>query len=733
MALAASLGRIGGETHNLLGAPSRAGEGPSAHEGSVLCREDATRWMMAVRMSHDPQRPSAGPVHDPATPALDDGMAIALIDPAGRISLWSSGAQTLTGHPASEIVGCDLSVLADGHTSQGRVLIDQLARAGGGVRTDWLRCFDGTSRSIRWHAVPVSLAAGTGLVAVAGHGAQQIDWCDPAAAELLLHSSPIGLAVLDKDLRYRFINDALARLNGLPVPAHLGRCILDVLDLPDPQAYEHMLRRVTDGGETIDNLHVAAIGPDGTPYAAMGTLFPLRDADGRIVGQAGVVHDLGNTRAELLDTARNQRRLELLSRISAGLSQGLDVASVAARLSAVCTPAFARTVNVDLLESAVQRVPDAPMCTAGKQHSVDCPHTSARPRVHPLSASATDSGLTHPGRDLPQPRTASIPVSECVRSADAVSFRMDGAHEEQHHAIALPLLAAGHVLGAITFSRPGGFDADDVLTTRDIAARAAMAIDNALLYRRERLAALALQRHLLPARLPDIPWARSAHRYLPAQDGTLAGGDWYDAVQLPGGRIGLTVGDVMGHGLGSAAAMGRYRSSARALLAVGLEPGQLLTRLDALNDDADNDPPATCVCALYDGATGDLRIALAGHPPPLLVRPDGSTDILAVDPGPPVGMGLAHVYENVHCVVPSGSLLVLYTDGVIEDRSTLLDLDQGIAMLRRAVHNTETPLDEVCDALMAVRPSNSADDATVFVTRLTRIQSTAATERTHSH
>ncbi|MFF0033406.1 PP2C family protein-serine/threonine phosphatase [Streptomyces avermitilis] len=147
------------------------------------------------------------------------------------------------------------------------------------------------------------------------------------------------------------------------------------------------------------------------------------------------------------------------------------------------------------------------------------------------------------------------------------------------------------------------------------------------------------------------------------------------------------------------------------------------------DDGAGNDLPATCACAVYDGVTGDLRLALAGHPPPLLVRPDGSADILAADPGPPGGMGLDHVYEDAHHLVPSGSLLVLYTDGMIEDRSTFLDLEQGIAMLRRAVHNTEASLDEVCVALMAARPANSADDATLFVTRRTRIQSVTVANR----
>ncbi|MEV7891553.1 SpoIIE family protein phosphatase [Streptomyces sp. NPDC002817] len=649
-------------------------------------------------------------------------MAIALIDPAGRISMWTSEMQALTGHSPCEIVGRDLSVLADRPVGHGRVLVAELVRAGGAVRVDWVRCSDGTCRSVRWRAMPVPFAAGTGLVAVASHGAQELHWCEAAAADLLLHSSPVGLAVLDRDLRYRFINNALARLSGLPVAAHLGRRILDVLDLPDPQAYEDMLRRVTDGGETINNLHVAAIRPDGTPYAAVGTLFPLRNADGHIVGQAGVVHDLGGTRAELLDTARSQRRLELLSRISASLSHGLDVASVASKLSAACSPAFARTVTVDLLDSAVQHTPHAPMRAAVQQHAAVSP-VPAPPQVHPLSASA-DNGPTRTERELPQTRAASVPVSECIRSADVISFHVDEAQEPPHCAVALPLLAAGHVLGAITFTNPTSFDADDMLTMRDITARTAMAIDNALLYRREKLATLALQRHLLPARLPDIPWARTAHRYLPAQNGTLAGGDWYDLVQLPGARIGITVGDVMGHGLGAAAAMGRYRSSARALLGVGLEPGQLLTRLDGLGDETDNDLPATCVCAVYDAATGDLRLALAGHPPPLLIRPNGSADVLTADPGPPMGMGLEHTYDDTHHAVPPGSLLVLYTDGMIEDRHTHLDLDQGIAMLRRAVHHTEMPLDDVCDALMAVRPANSTDDATLFVTRLARIQPT---------
>ncbi|OIJ84649.1 PP2C family protein-serine/threonine phosphatase [Streptomyces monashensis] len=163
-----------------------------------------------------------------------------------------------------------------------------------------------------------------------------------------------------------------------------------------------------------------------------------------------------------------------------------------------------------------------------------------------------------------------------------------------------------------------------MLLAQEIAARAATAIDNALLYRRERLAALVLQRHLLPTRLPSAHWFDLASRYQPAEDDTLAGGDWYDAVLLPEGRIGLSMGDVIGHGVQAAAAMGRYRSCAQALLSAGLPPGQLLTRLDQLPVGGCGEHAATCACAVYDGATGRCRVALAGHPPPLVIRPDGT-------------------------------------------------------------------------------------------------------------
>jgi serine phosphatase RsbU (regulator of sigma subunit) len=181
------------------------------------------------------------------------------------------------------------------------------------------------------------------------------------------------------------------------------------------------------------------------------------------------------------------------------------------------------------------------------------------------------------------------------------------------------------------------------------------------------------------------------------------------------------MGDVMGHGLQAAAAMGRYRSCAQALLTVGLTPGQLLTRLDQLPLDGCGEHAATCACAVYDAATGRCRIALAGHPPPLVIQPDGTAGLLHAEPGPPVGMGLNQVYTHTEHPITPGSLLVFYTDGMIEAPGATLDLDQGIELLGRAVRDSSAPLDEVCDALMAARPASSTDDAALLVARLGRL------------
>ncbi|MFE9637295.1 SpoIIE family protein phosphatase [Streptomyces sp. NPDC006463] len=651
-------------------------------------------------------------------------VATALIDPEGRVQEWSEAAEALTGYRDAEIIGRDAALLGDAAEFRGKRFVRAVLRSAGSVRTDWLRRGDGTCRSISWQPVAVPLSGGTGVLAIAVvSGAQLTEFCDAVAADRLLQSAPFGLAVLDTDLRFRFINQANARLNRISVAQHLGRSILEVMDLPDPVAYEAVLRRIVDRGETVEDLRVAAIGPDGEPFAAVGTLFPLRDGAGAVVGVGGLVRELVDTDGEVLDAARGRRQLELLDRVSARLGQGLDPRTVAMELAAACVPEVADGVAVDLLARAVKPVTADTADTAETEGLAADARTCPPPDclVHHLTLRPQEP---RPRTEdaLPSPRPALPAVAACLDSAQPVAFEGAGggrADVAARYGLAVPLVAVGRLLGAVTFLRQAGpFSSEAVLLAREIAARTATAIDNALRYRRERLAALALQRHLLPARLPSANWFQLAYRYHPAEDDNLAGGDWYDAVALPGGRIGLGIGDVMGHGVAAAAAMGRYRASVHALLSVGMPPGPLLTRLDALFTGSDGELAATCACVVYDGGTGRCRIALAGHPPALLLRPDGSVCRLPCDAGPPLGMDLRHVYRDREHRVPPGSVLVLYTDGMIEDRSALLDLDQGIELLSRAVRDPRAPLNEVCDALMAARPASSVDDAALLVARL---------------
>ena len=195
----------------------------------------------------------------------------------------------------------------------------------------------------------------------------------------------------------------------------------------------------------------------------------------------------------------------------------------------------------------------------------------------------------------------------------------------------------------------------------ELASRAAVHIDNARLYGREREHVVTLQRALLPRSSPGTPGLDVASCYAPAPDPAAVGGDWFDVVALPGGRTALMVGDVMGRGLAAAATMGRLRTVARTLMALDIAPERLLARLDLAARDLEEDQFATCMCAVHDPYGGTFRIASAGHPPPLLTGPEGGTSFLEVPTGAPLGAGVIP-YDPVEWSVPVRSRLTLFTD-----------------------------------------------------------------------
>ena len=290
----------------------------------------------------------------------------------------------------------------------------------------------------------------------------------------------------------------------------------------------------------------------------------------------------------------------------------------------------------------------------------------------------------------------------------------------------LPLTTKDSALGFIVCTRRIGFrqfDDYDAEIGMEFASRAAIFIDNARRYNRERTTALTLQRSLLPTGLSAPPSVEVKHRYLPGSELVEVGGDWYESIELPGARVALVVGDVAGHGVRAAVTMGQLRTAIQTLAMLELTPAESLQQLNELMTSLGYREPhfATCAYALYDAVTGTCEVASAGHLPPLLVRPGGTSEFLDASPAPPLGVGEGLIQSRIY-EIDDGSLLVLYTDGLVEDRHR--DIDDGLTHLREIFGPgaTERSLDDLCRAAMAgVFAHHQRDDIAILIARLSRI------------
>jgi anti-sigma regulatory factor (Ser/Thr protein kinase) len=288
-------------------------------------------------------------------------------------------------------------------------------------------------------------------------------------------------------------------------------------------------------------------------------------------------------------------------------------------------------------------------------------------------------------------------------------------------AVSVPLTARGQTVGVLTVCRHGGlpFSPEDLLFVDDLARRGALALENARLYETQRVVALELQRSLLPDRLPTVPNLDVAGRYLAGAAGTQVGGDWYDVVQLPDGRVTVAVGDVMGRGVRAAAVMGQMRSALRSYAVEGLSPGQVLDRLAAFTDVMEGDHLVTCLTGRYDPATGAVELASAGHPPPLLLSAEGSATLVDVEPGLPFGVPPQGGYALTELRLAPGSGLVLFTDGLVEDRD--VPVGEGLQRLERGMDGTRpASADDACDLALQVmgRLDSHDDDTAVLALRV---------------
>ncbi|MFF4172205.1 SpoIIE family protein phosphatase [Streptomyces sp. NPDC001744] len=295
----------------------------------------------------------------------------------------------------------------------------------------------------------------------------------------------------------------------------------------------------------------------------------------------------------------------------------------------------------------------------------------------------------------------------------AAQMRAAGVHSY----LAVPLIARGLLLGSADFVRGPGtppFSPTDLALAEQLASKAAVFIDNARLYGREREHVVSLQRSLLPRATPVTPGLRVRSEYAPSAAGHGVGGDWYDVVALPGGRTALVVGDVMGHGLPAAATMGRLRAVARTLMTLDMAPERVLARLDLATRDLEDEQVATCLCAVYDPADSSYTLASAGHLPPLLLDGRGAADFVDVPAGAPLGAGVIP-YDPLRLKIPDGGRLVMYTDGLIKTRTE--DLDVQLARLRSAALGL-TPESLEAGGLLDRAPAGATrfDEAVLLVT-----------------
>ncbi|MFI5767434.1 SpoIIE family protein phosphatase [Streptomyces sp. NPDC051658] len=651
-----------------------------------------------------------------------DSAAGALLDADGLIIGWTPAAEKLFALPAEQVCGRPaLELLADPAAGpEPPAGYRETAWSGEAV----VRTGRGEDLGIVFHALPLASADGAAGYLVLWAPVGTVDrWRqDQAFTRELFLQDRLGLAVFDAELRLVRTNTQLLPYTGLP-PDLRNRRLGDFLQAEGAAAVERRLREVLRTGrplilaeETVRTIE----DPGGGVVMAI-SAFRLQAPDGQVFGVTALFTDVTEQR-------RSDERLAILHQATAAVGGSLSVAGTGEELAAVLVPGLADLAVVEIAESVFTGEEPAP----GEDGLLPLRRTAAAGE-----------------------RAAEVPTGTVV-PADAHCAPAVGRSPASMTA---PLRARGIFLGRVTVrrgpDRPGYASADlDLLC--EIAARAALALDNARRYTREHRAAVGLQRSLLPPAQAETVAVTTSGFYLPADTATGVGGDWFDVIPLSSARVALVAGDVVGHGLGATATMGRLRTAVRTLADLDLEPDELMVHLDDLvsqlrdepnePDEPDRPDPsggpggpvrpsrpddggapgvhradpigATCLYAVYDPVSRRCAMVSAGHPPPAVVAPDGTVSYVPLNPGPPLGVnGLP--FEVAEVELAPGSLLVLYTDGLIEGRDS--DLDEGMAELSRRLSRpgtTTAPLRKLGQEIVSGRPAHQlADDVTLLLAR----------------
>ncbi|WP_199848695.1 SpoIIE family protein phosphatase [Streptomyces sp. RTd22] len=685
----------------------------------------------------------------------------------GRIAQWSERAAELLGLTAAQAVGkdpVDAFVPAELRETGRRKVADILdGREWTGLVPYRSPQAPGGVSIAEVYVMPSQDEDGerTALCIAVDVGALRGLETDLAASQAVFGQSPLGFFLFGTDLRMLRVNERFATVFGRPVEEYRGATAHDLLPRGEADRLAAALRQVLDSGSSLTDMPIMGPVPGSHDRRRWSvSLYRLHSGSGRPIGIAGLATDVTGRRRAEQEAAGVRRNLALLNEAGARIGTSLDLETTARELLDVAVPQFCDLASVDLYQGLLSGDETPPGLADGSAELRRVAFASAvsdGPVAFGDIYRTEDSGQG----ELPKPidvgevhrypfhslcahalRTAQVRVVTGRDSGEGMEL---GAMLQS--TLLVPMVARDTVVGLAQFSRTKGsepFGERDRALAVELAARAAVSIDNARLYRREHERALILQRSLLPPGDPEAAGLDIACRYLPGNAATEVGGDWFDVIELPGHRTALVVGDVMGRGLRAAVAMGELRTAVRTLALLDLEPAEVLSALDEIarglgapggstagraagrSADASSDLSevylATCVYAVYDPVTRRCTFANAGHLPPALVEPGEGALLMEVPPGMPLGVG-GEPFEEIEVELPDGALLALYTDGLVESRDHALD--EGLQDFRTALSTDEgadrpdSSLEDICDhVLSSLDTHHGEDDIALLMARV---------------
>ncbi|WP_432193469.1 SpoIIE family protein phosphatase [Streptomyces sp. bgisy027] len=675
--------------------------------------------------------------------------AAVLLDAQGRVTGWTRDAQRLLKYPAAEVVGTKAGTLL---SAEDALRVPDLARRcrrdGGwsGLLAAVRRGGDPVRVMVRVTSAQEAPGPSCWLVLLSEMGDAPGWAMSRTVLEQMVAGSPVGMAIVDTDLRYVWSNAALEQFGGGPGQNRLGLRLANVQPGLNSRSIEAQMRRVLETGDPVVGYeHVGLV--RSAPHretAHMMSFTRLEDEQGHPMGVYYTVVDVSAR-------FRARQRLDLLDRAGEHIGRSLDIMQTAQELADVAIPTFADFVSVDLLEPVL----------AGAELAAGPPGDTAEEQLRRAGQMSVNENLpeaTFAVGDVASYLVGSPPLRVLATGLPWRQARLDPlARDWATHAsgrrpatflelglqsvMTVPIRARGVTLGVTTFfrhRRRDPFDEDDLTLAEDLVSRAAVCVDNARRYTRERDAALVLQRSLLPHRLPDQDAVEVAACYRPADELTGLGGDWYDLITLSGGRVALVVGEVPGHGIDAAAAMGRLRTAVRTLAALDLPPDEVLAHLDDLvarsareeGVEASSEEAAVaqsvgsaCLYVVYDPVDGQCTMAAAGHPAPAVVLPDGEVTFVDLPQGAPLGVG-GPPFESVELALAAGSTLALHSDGLLAREEDGRAVEPDRDRLRRALEGRTDSLDHQCRTVVeALVPDRPHDDVALLLAR-TRVLGT---------